>query len=187
MRIIIKAVRERADFIDYLKRHLPQAEWCFDEKKCAFDTFLRSLEMAGDDPCIHMEEDIVITKNFHVKANRVISQQRYSLIQFFSMRKKDLTEGSRWDNSFLMNQCFYAPSEYSKFMREYYESWAVNNLEVHPNGTDQMVCDFLKSRKEKYWISVPSLVDHRVAKSIIDPRRSSKRQSLTFTDEVENG
>ena len=25
-------------------------------------------------------------------------------------------------------------------------------------------------------------VDHRIAKSVIDPRRSSKRQSLTFTD-----
>jgi hypothetical protein len=70
-------------------------------------------------------------------------------------------------------------------MRQFYDDWAVDNLEDHPNGTDQMVCDFLKSRREKYWLHVPSLVDHRIAVSMIDPRRSSKRQSLTFTDPVE--
>lgn len=187
MRIIIKAVRERQNFIEYLQKHLPQAEFCFDEKKCAFDTFLRSLAMAEDEPCIHMEEDILITKNFIQKASRVIADKPLSLIQFFSMRKKDLTVGSRWDNNFLMNQCFYAPPFYSKMMYDYYKSWSILNLKEHPNGTDQMICDFLKSRKEKYWISVPSLVDHRIAKSIIDPRRSSKRQSLTFIEGIEDG
>ena len=184
MRIIIKAVPERQDFIEYLRRILPTAEFCFDEKKCAFDTFLRSLEMAGSDPCIHMEEDILLTQNFELKAKQVIARKPWNLIQFFSMRKKDLTEGSRWDNSFLMNQCFYAPPNYSADMRAFYDSWAVSKLEKHPNGTDQMVCDFLKAKKEKYWIHCPSLVDHRIAKSIIDPRRSSKRQSLTFEDGV---
>lgn len=138
--------------------------------------------MAGEDPCIHMEEDIFITQNFEAKASLAISQRPWSLIQFFSMRKKDLTQGSRWDNSFLMNQCFYAPPTYSRQMRSFYESWAKVKLVDHPNGTDQMVCDFLKAKKEKYWIHCPSLVDHRVAKSVIDPRRSSKRQSFTFRD-----
>lgn len=184
MKIIIKAVPERQDFIRYLKKHLPDALFCFDEKKCAFDTFLRSLAMAGDSACIHMEEDILLTKNFKNKSLQVISQKKNELIQFFSMRKKDLTIGSRWDNSFLMNQCFYSPEGFSKNLLEFYPFWAEKNLEQHPNGTDQMVCDYLKHIKKKYWIHVPSLVDHRVAKSIIDPRRSSKRQSLTFRDEV---
>ena len=50
--------------VQYLKNKLPDAVFCMDEKKCAMDTFLRSLKMAGDDPCVHMEEDILITKNF---------------------------------------------------------------------------------------------------------------------------
>tara|TARA_R110000824_G_scaffold97450_3_gene232947 strand:- start:7333 stop:7899 length:567 start_codon:yes stop_codon:yes gene_type:complete len=185
MKIIIKAVKERQDCIDYLKESLPEAIFCMDEKKCAFDTFLRSLEMAEDDPCIHMEEDIFLTKNFLKKAMVAIRSKPMSLIQFFSMRKKDLTEGSRWDRNFLMNQCFYAPPVYSRLLLKYFAYWEPKNIKEHPNGTDAMVRDFLKDRKEKYWIHCPSLVDHRQGKSVIDPRRSSKRQSFTFVERVE--
>ena len=185
MRIIIKAVRERKDFIDYLKKNLPNAEWCYDEKKDAMDTFLRSLDLAKNDACIHMEEDILLTKNFENKIKKVITQKPFNLIQFFSMRKADTEIGSRWDNNFLMNQCFYAPPNYSKLMLSYYPLWAKEKLENHPNGTDLMVGDWLKSRKEKYWISVPSLVQHRISVSMIDKRRgSTNRQSKTFVDEI---
>lgn len=184
VRIIIKAVPSRVQFIEYLSKNLKQAEFCMDQKKCAFDTFLRSLIMAGNKPCIHMEEDIIITKNFYEKIHLAISERPNSFIQFFSMRKKDLTEGSRLDNNFLMNQCFYAPKGYSKMMLDYFPSWKSKKIKNHPNGTDLMVCDFLKSRREKYWIHIPNLVDHRIGKSIIDPRRSSKRQSFTFKDGV---
>ena len=47
MRIIIRAVRDRAPYIDYLTERLPAAEWCFDQKRNAMDTFLRALDMAG--------------------------------------------------------------------------------------------------------------------------------------------
>lgn len=184
VRIIIKAVPSRREFIDYLKINLPEAEFCMDQQQCAFDTFLRSLEMAGNEPCVHMEEDVIITKGFVKKIRAAINQKPFNLIQFFSMRKKDITEGSRWDNNYLMNQCFYAPPTYSKQLRQFYDVWAPHKREQHPNGTDQMICDFLKSKKEKYWIHCPSLVDHRIARSAIDPRRSSKRQSLTFMDGV---
>jgi len=184
VRIIIKAVPSRIEFINYLKTNLPEAEFCMDEKQSAFDTFLRSLEMAKDEACVHMEEDIIITKDFVNKLIRAINQKPFNIIQFFSMRKKDITEGSRWDNNYLMNQCFYAPPFYSKQLRQFFDVWAPHKLEAHPNGTDQMICDFLKNKKEKYWIHCPNLVDHRIAKSAIDPRRSSKRQSLTFRDGV---
>jgi hypothetical protein len=184
VRMIVKAVPERIEYIKYLKKNLPDAEFCIDKKRSAWDTFLRSLEMAGIDACLHMEEDIILTKNFKYKINAVISEKPDNFIQFFSMRKKDLTDGSRWDNNFLMNQCWYSPKGYSKAILDFALKWAKDNLDKHPSGTDTMVSDFLKSRKEKYWIHCPSLVDHRVAKSMIDPRRSSKRQSLTFVDPI---
>ena len=184
VRIIIKAVPSRVQFIEYLSKNLRQAEFCMDEKQSAIHTFVKSLVMSGEEPCIHMEEDVILTQGFYEKIHKVISEKPDSFIQFFSMRKKDLTEGSRWDNNFLMNQCYYAPMGYSKMMLEYFPIWASEKIKDHPNGTDLMVCDFLKSRKEKYWIHCPSLVDHRIAKSAIDPRRSSKRQSLTFKDGV---
>jgi hypothetical protein len=181
MRIIIRAVKERGEYIDYLKNYLPTAEWCFDEKKDAMHTFLKGMKMAGNDACIHMEEDIILTKNFLEKAKKVIVQKPFTLIQFFSMRKADLEIGSRWDNTFMMNQCHYNPPNFSRYFLEYWEHWEDRVKE--PYGYDTMMQSFLRKNKIKYWISVPSLVDHRIAKSMIDPRRSSKRQSLTFEEE----
>lgn len=43
-----------------------------------------------------------------------------------------------------------------------------------------MIADFLKLNKINYLNIVPNLVDHQCVKSRIDPRRSTKRQSLTF-------
>lgn len=182
MRFIVRAVKERVEFIEYLQKNLPEAEWCFDKTQNAMHTFLDAMLMAGNDPCVHMEEDIILTQDFIAKINAVISQRPNEVIQFFSMRKDDLIKGSRYDGNYLMNQCFYLPAGYSTAIHDYYQFW--QNKEKHPTGTDSMICDYLKAGKEKYWIHVPSLVDHRVAKSMIDPRRSSKRQSLTFTDPI---
>jgi len=184
VKIIIKAVPQRQDCIDYLSRHLPDALFCMDEKQDAMDTLLRSLEMAKNEPCIHMEEDIIITKDFLSKAIKVITTKPFNVIQFFSMRKKDIEVGSRWDRNFLMNQCFYAPPQYSGQIKDFAEKWIILNKPDKGHGTDTMIRDFFKVRREDYWIHCPSLVDHRVMKSAIDPRRSSKRQSFTFVDPV---
>jgi hypothetical protein len=64
MRIIIRAVRDRAPYIDYLTERLPAAEWCFDQKRNAMDTFLRALDMAGNGPVVHMEDDTVLSEGF---------------------------------------------------------------------------------------------------------------------------
>ena len=69
VRIIVKAVSERQPYIDYLKKNLPQAEFCMDEKRDAFDTWNRAMEMAGSEECVHMEEDVIITKNFYKKTS----------------------------------------------------------------------------------------------------------------------
>jgi hypothetical protein len=98
------------------------------------------------------------------------------------MREADISIGSRYDNNFCMNQCFYLPPGYSSKLYEFYNNW--KDKEVHPTGYDYMLNDFLKERKEKYWISIPSLVDHREMKSLISSRRSSKRQSKTFKNKI---
>lgn len=178
--IIIRAVPERAEFIDYLKGHLPQARWCMDQTRNAFDTFASALAMAGDSACVHMEEDAILTVGFQEKVDAEIALRPDRVIQFFSMRGADLTEGSRWDRSFLAAVCFYLPAGYSRSLLDYAKTWAGRSQ--HPTGLDLTVSDFLRARKEPYWITCPSLVQHRVARSVIDSRRSSKRQSKTFRD-----
>jgi len=178
MRFIIRAVKERQEFVNYLQKNLPQAEFCFDKNKNAMDTFLDAMQMAGNEPAVHMEEDILLTKDFVSKITTEIAKRPNELIQFFSMRGADLIDGSRYDNNYIMNQCFYLPAGYSKMIYEFYPNW--NGKIKDPTGTDIMINDWLKARKEKYWISIPSLVEHRVCKSTINPKRSSKRQSKTF-------
>ena len=180
-RIIIRAVKERANYVDYLTENIPDAEICWDKERNAMSTFLDALRMAGDDPVVHMEEDALLAKDFRNRLEAEIAKQPERVIQFFSMRKGDLEVGSRWDGSFLMGQCFYLPAGYSRLLLNFYSIW--KEREQHPTGLDTMVGHFLKKRKEKYWIHVPNLVDHRVGKSQIDPRRSSKRVSKTFQSE----
>lgn len=182
MRYIIRAVKDRTEFIAYLQKHLPEAEWCFDKTRNAMDTFLEAMRMAGDGPCVHMEEDILLTRDFQKKIKAEIDKAPDEIIQFFSMREADLTKGSRYDSSYMMNQCFYLPAGYSRMIHDFYAVW--DGKVKDPTGTDTMINDWLKSRREKYWISVPSLVEHRVCKSAINPRRSSKRQSKTFKDPI---
>lgn len=178
MRIIVRAVPERAAFVEYLRERVPGAEFCFDENRNAMDTFLKALDMAGRDPVVHMEDDAVLSPDFQARLTEVISKRPERVVQFFSRRKADIETGSRWDRNFMAAVCFYMPAGYSEEVRKYYEVWP--DKQKHPTGLDLMVHDWLRSRKEPHWIHVPSLVDHRVCKSAIDSRRSSKRQSLTF-------
>jgi len=191
VRMIVRGVPDRIEYINYLKRVLPEAEFCIDKRyedktmspkiKCALN-FLDALMMAPNEPCIHMEEDIIITEDFLDKINYEISKRPNEVIQFFSMRKKDIEVGSRYDNNFIAALCFYVPAGYGKEMAEFYWKW--DKLHIMPSGFDIMICDWLNKRKEKYWIHIPSLVEHRVSKSVIDSRRSSKRQSKTFVNPV---
>lgn len=177
-RIIIRAMPERADMVDTLLADLPDALICYDQQRDAMDTFLRALALAGDEPAVHMEEDVRLASNFRDRLEAAIAERPEHVIQFFSMRKADLTTGSRWDSNYLMLQCTYLPAEYSALIRAYAPVWPARK--EHPTGCDTLIRDWLKARRERYWIHVPSLVDHLPVKSLIDPRRSTKRQSLTF-------
>lgn len=182
MRYIIRGMSQRKECIDYLKKHLPRAEFVIDTPGNAMSGFLEAMWTVGKDAAVHMEEDIWITENFRDKVESVVDGHRNEVIQFFSMRQADIDIGSRYEpgRTFMMNQCFYLPTGYSKEILEYYPNW--KQKEIHPTGYDILIADFLKDRKEKYFLSVPSLVDHRKGKSLINPKRSNARQAKVFQD-----
>jgi hypothetical protein len=182
-RIIVKACGGREENQAYLQRHLPDLEWCRDRHRDAWETFVRALEMAGRDACVHMEDDVILTQGFRDKVEAEIAARPDRVLQFFSMRGDDKKVGSRFDRTFIANLCTYYPPDYSRKLAGYAPVWPDRDL--HPTGTDLMVRDWLRARKELYWIVVPNLVDHRVGQSLINPRRSSRRQSLTFRDPAE--
>lgn len=133
----------------------------------------------GDDPAVYLEDDIVLTGDFTAKVEAEIAARPGMVINFFGLRD-DAAKGSRAmaGSTFSMNQCFYLPRGYSSLLYDYFPRWP--GRIIHHSGCDLFIGDWLRSRAERYWQHVPSLVQHRVAKSVIDPRRSSKRQSRTF-------
>lgn len=149
----------------------------------AMATFRAALEAVQDGAALHLEDDILLAPDFENKIREVVAAHPDSVIQFFSMRAKDLTVGARWEpgRSFSMNQCFYLPPAYSRALLEFARDWA--RFDEHPTGYDILMQDWLKARREKYWLHVPSLVQHLDTVSCINARRSRSRQSPTFQGE----
>lgn len=186
MEIIVRCHPRRQNCIEYLAKHLPKETIFSNDINTDGHrkNFLKALGIAGKEAALHLEEDIFLTANFLDKAKAVINLYPEKVIQFFSMRKADLEIGSRFDrgSTFMMTQCFYLPSGYSALLLSHYPNWA--DKDKHISAVDIFTSDFLKSRKEKYYIFVPSLVDHRSLVSLIDKRRSRNRQSKTFQDGI---
>lgn len=178
--VIIRACRERQTWVDYLLDRLPGAVVVYDTTRNAMDTFFEALQVAEGRPVIHMEDDALLARRFGPKAESVIGEHPDTAIQFFSMRKKDIEVGSRWEpgRTFLAGVCFYLPAGMSNRLLRY--DWP-RKVE-HPTGLDLMIADLLREGKEKYWLQVPNLAQHRFGRSLIDGRRSRYRQSLTFEE-----
>jgi hypothetical protein len=180
----------REEMANYVKERIPNLLVSYDTftdpgkfKNTSYRNAQQAWKMAGDNACVQLEDDILLCDDFVKKCINAINERPNDVIQFFSMRKKDLIEGSRYENgsNFLMHQCYYLPKGMAKKIYEYsieFENECEQDEHISPN--DLVTRYYFKKNKIKYWLHVPSLVDHRIAKSSIDPRRSSKRQSLTF-------
>ena len=119
MKYIAMTCQGREWMLDHHRKQIPELEVAFDHfedtglNDKAYQNFIQSLEMADPEQgSIHMEDDIFLTRDFKAKAEKAIAERPDDVIQFFSMRKKDLSEGSRYEygRTFCMNQCFYLPA-----------------------------------------------------------------------------
>ena len=96
MRYIVTAIQERAAFVRYLKQHIPHLEIVEDRERDAMETFLRACVEANNEPVVHLEDDIILTRDFLPKLEAEITAHPHDLIQGFSRSKYDLDLGSRW-------------------------------------------------------------------------------------------
>lgn len=182
--VLIMAVpwsRERHDHAWTLAEQ-SGGEIVWDTTHHAFDTWRTVLAVAGQSPAVILEDDVDLTDNWRWKVNAAIAGHRDDVIQFFSMRGDDLTVGSRWEagRTFLMNQCYYLPAGVAADLLEYTDDWETKHPE-HPTGYDIAMAEWMKMTKRRYWLHVPSLVQHKPWRSEINKRRPRNRQSKTFT------
>ena len=147
----------------------------------AYFNYVRAINYLQGTGGIIMEDDVVLTQNFVKKAQNALKEHPDQIIQFFSMRKKDIEIGTRKErgSNYLMAQCTYFPAEVLKEILDYEPTFYENTKHTHsPN--DVLVADALKHNKRDYVVYVPNLVDHMEERSMISSSRSTKRQSLTF-------
>lgn len=164
-------------------RELTNATVVWDQKHDAMDTWLRMLQMIGSRAAICMEDDVELATDWRSLVEQDIAERPDDVIQFFSMRKADLSEGSRYEpgRTFTGNLCHYLPEGAAAEMCRYAPQWIAEHPE-HPTGCDLLLRDWMRSTGRRYWIRVPNLVQHLPLTSAIDPRRSKARRSLTFPE-----
>jgi GR25 family glycosyltransferase involved in LPS biosynthesis len=162
-----------------MHKAIPNLVVLVDHQHDAMANFLNAMNYTNG-PCVHLEDDVILCDDFYAKITAIIADHPDDVIQFFSMRKDDVTIGTRYiaGSQFMMNQCFYLPAGLGPKIAEAWKTSARQNEAGAPY--DLLMADYFKAHKMKYLNWCPNLVDHEVCVSRIDKRRSSKRQSLTF-------
>lgn len=188
MRVIIRAVPARAgELHDYLRERLPDATWLMEQdevsKAAGTRALIRAFREQGTAGAVHLEDDVILTRDFNAKVAAAVGPYWTRMVQMFSQRKEDTKVGSRWEagSSFINAQAFYVPGSLAAPLADFYE----NDLDWDnwPGGTpmDAGIATFLKERKLRYRVHVPSLVQHRGVKSTVS-HAATGWHSPTFVD-----
>ena len=179
----------REEYATYIKKRIPKAIESYDNfndagkfKSTSYKNAQQAWRMAGDNPTVQMEDDIILCDNFVEKCELAIKKTPNTVIQFFSRRKADLVVGTRMEtgSKFLMHQCYYLPKGMASAIHEFSIWYEQHCEEGMTSPNDWVTRDFFKQNGISYLVHIPNLVDHRESVSLIDKRRSSKRQSYTF-------
>lgn len=166
--------------ISHIRAAVPNLRVCMDYNHDAMGNFLNSMNMT-ENPAVHLEDDIELCDGFYEKIVAAVEQYPDYIINFFSLRKKDYELRKPYfetGSKFMMNQCFYIPAGAGPQIAKFWETWP-RKVE-HPTGYDILMADWMKSRKMKYVQWFPHLVNHVECKSLINPKRSSKRSDPNF-------
>lgn len=187
---VMRTCKQRPQSIYQYFSYIPELIECFDDFEGENTSMLNmkkalSIAIKNKSSAVFMEDDIILCQNFKVRLLAEIDKKPNDLIQFFSMRKDNLTIGSRYisGSKYLMNQCFYCPLHIIEKIYDCFDDFEAQRKDNRIGGTDSWVQFALKKHKLKYWNVVPNLVQHIIGQSAIDKRRSSKRLSITFNYE----
>lgn len=137
-------------------------EIIWDQDYSGLETFLRVLEAAGDGPMILLEDDVMLAVHWRSRVEAVIEQHPQRMILFFSMREKDSVLGSRLmePETYYSTLCAYFPPTYAAQIRE----WVGDRRpSLWKQFHDHVPGAWLNTQRkgERYWLQVPSLVQHR--------------------------
>ena len=187
MRYIVRHtdwVTERVQCVAEMKRQIPNLEVVNDSTHNAMDTFLDAMLAAGNDACVHMEDDLRLCSHFTDKIERAIALADDMPMQFYASSKTITTTTLRAGSTFSSTVCFYLPKGMSKAVYDFYcNEWMHSKYyEMHPTGFDIVVNRFFCAHGLKYIYYCPCFVQHEPWTSVINPSRSKKRHSIMFKE-----
>ena len=183
MLYIIQAVPERLDHVEYMMSRLPGARLYVDRRKKATTAFIRSMLLAGDQPHVHLQDDIWFVKDFDRKINEAVSQHPDDIINFYpGMSKAPWEKHWRTGSRFQCLPCTYFPANFSRGFAQ----WCAENQNGYPdnpewreNADDSTLQLYLKSLRLKYLCWWPPLVQHRLGKSMLGHARGRQTPFVT--------
>lgn len=186
MQVIIQAVEERKNNVEVLTTKLPNAFVYWDlSRQGNYKTFVESLSMhENSDYTLRLQDDIVLPSNFAgylPTMEDIMIKNNLDILSLFSLKRKFLDEQfskgitiSEYPN-FLMMQAVIFSKNISSQLLKYSEISKTNKYD------DVLIRDFLKDTKQKAYVHLPSLVQHRIdIKSTFSSPASKTRQSNTF-------
>lgn len=177
MRYIIRAVESRMETVNKMLEQIPEAEVLIDKTGNAMKSFLKACAVVGNDAVVMLEDDVTLTSDFKKKIETVINGAPDMLINFFSLsRKYTKTHIKHW-YQFCMNQCVYMPEGFCAQCIAKYEEWKAWDGDKNKTAYDYLMG---YAWHKDYLVYCPSLVQHNYGKSLINPKRNQKRQSITF-------
>jgi hypothetical protein len=144
------------------------------------ETYRRCLLVAGDTGALMFEDDAFLCRDFEGKAKPIIEKYGDNVINFFARRRVDGTGVLKQAaSSFNYNVGYWLPPGVGAKMADYIDVWP--GLKDNPTGFDFVVRDWMMDNGRFYWLTVPSLVQHCVGKSLIGGGgRPRDRRSKTF-------
>lgn len=153
----------------------------WDQDFSGLETFLKVLEAAGDGPFILLEDDVILAKDWRRRVEVVIRKHPKMLILFFSMHPIDMVMGSRRmePDTYYSTLCAYFPPTYAARIR----AWVGDRRPAYlKQFHDHTPGAWLKAERpgERYWLEVPSLVQHRGDLESVTASRRKNRLSPSF-------
>lgn len=194
MKVIIRTTLNKTFEIDDSYKQLerfPSVLFSIDYelRGCSWN-LAQAFRLAGNEPAIHLEDDLILCDDFCNKVIDEIRRRPKNILSFFS-RKKNLRETTK-KNGFwnIYTHCFYYPgfknSEVADFI-EFYNSNDTAKKEAIGTACDLQLSDYAMRNGLDNYLIFPALVQHRRVPTRCKKPRNTARQTTYFIDDLITG
>jgi len=187
--ISVMAHPSREKFIPYLKEKLGDIPVSMDNGIGIWENCKNAWRLHDKTADYHVviQDDAIIGKDFYNKAIKEISEHPGKAFSFYFGNRKTLEESAKraeQNNGIEMGWISWGvaiclPIKIIPDMIQYCDKLPLR-LKKHD---DTMIANFLRYKKITTWYPIPSLVDHRLEKSLVETDKSKGRKAYKFIGE----